>query len=99
MSSDFEGLPIAMLEAMALAKPIVATAVGGIPGVVRDGIEGYTVPARQPAQLAEKMLRLARDKDLRRTLGLQAFARVRDEYDIAVMVRKVENIYREVLAR
>ena len=99
MSSDFEGLPIAMLEAMALAKPIVATAVGGIPGVVRDGIEGYTVAARQPALLAEKMLRLARDKDLRYTLGLQALARVRDEYDIAVMVKKVERIYREVLAR
>ena len=99
MSSDFEGLPIAMLEAMALGKPIVATAVGGIPGVVRDGIEGYTVPARQPALLAEKMLLLARDKNLRRTLGLQSATRVRNEYDIAVMVRKVENIYREVLSR
>ena len=48
MSSLHEGLPIALLEAMALRKPPVLTAVGGIPEVVEDGFDGFLVPPRDP---------------------------------------------------
>ncbi len=97
MASNFEGLPIAMLEAMALGRPVVATAVGGIPGVIRDGIDGLLVPPRQPEALANKWLELYRDGALRKKLADSALERVRGHYDIAVMVSKVEELYRQVL--
>ncbi len=97
VASDFEGLPVALLEAMALQQPVVATAVGGIPGVIRDGIEGLLVPPRNPGLLSNALVRLQRDPVLRRRLGASAAARVKDKYDIAKMVARVESIYRRVL--
>ncbi|MDT8441712.1 MAG: glycosyltransferase [Desulfuromonadales bacterium] len=97
MSSDHEGLPIAMLEAMALKKPTVATTVGGIPGVVRDGLDGFLVPAQNPQALAEKMLRVANDGELALAMGESASQRVRERYDISRMVRQVEAVYCDVL--
>jgi glycosyltransferase involved in cell wall biosynthesis len=99
MSSDFEGLPIAMLEAMALKKPVVATTVGGIPGVVRDGVDGYLVPPKNPQALADKMLLLVNDYSRATVMGLNAEQRVREHYDISRMVLQVEAIYRKVLAK
>lgn len=97
MSSDYEGLPIAMLEAMALKKPIVSTAVGGIPGVVRDGVDGFLVPAKNAQALAEKMLLVASNPGLRLAMGDNACQRAKENYDISSMVKKVETVYREVL--
>jgi glycosyltransferase involved in cell wall biosynthesis len=97
MSSDFEGLPIALLEAMALARPVVATAVGGIPGVVRDGTDGFLVPPRDPQALAARLEELARSTDLRASMGASGQERVRAGYDISRMVSQVEAIYRQIL--
>jgi glycosyltransferase involved in cell wall biosynthesis len=97
MSSDFEGLPISMLEAMALAKPIVATAVGGIPGVVREGIDGCLVPPRNPEALAEQFLALYSNPAKRIVMGQNAKQRVAEQYDIARMVKRVEALYLDVL--
>jgi glycosyltransferase involved in cell wall biosynthesis len=98
MSSDFEGLPIALLEALSLARPVVATAVGGIPGVVRDGVDGSLVPPRDPQALAARLGELASSTDLRASMGASGQERVRSGYDISRMVTRVETIYRQVLA-
>ncbi len=59
LSSRYEGLPIALLEALAIGLPAVVTAVGGVPGVVRDGAEGRLVPPRSPDDLAAAITALA----------------------------------------
>jgi glycosyltransferase involved in cell wall biosynthesis len=69
MSSILEGLPIAMLEAMAYGRPIVVTPVGGIPEAIEDGINGLLCMPRDPECLAEKICSLIEDPDLRRRLG------------------------------
>jgi len=67
-----EGLPLSLLEAMASGLPVVATAVGGIPGVVKDGVNGLLVPAAAPAALRDALVRLLANPALRQRLGTAA---------------------------
>ncbi len=97
LSSLFEGLPLALLEAMLQGKPAVATSVGGIPEVIEDGVDGFLVPARDPAALAEKIRQLLDDDALRRAMSHNASATVREHFGIAEMVKKVEQVYCDVL--
>ena len=70
--SHHEGMPIAMLEALAYRLPIVATQVGAVPEVVADGVHGLLVPPHDPGQLAAAMGNVARDADRRRSFSSAA---------------------------
>jgi glycosyltransferase involved in cell wall biosynthesis len=72
LSSDFEGKPLFVLECMANRTPLVATAVGGLPELVRDGETGVLVPPRNPEALADAVGRLLVDRDLRARLAAAA---------------------------
>jgi glycosyltransferase involved in cell wall biosynthesis len=80
-----EGLGVAALEAMAAARPVVASRVGGLAEAVVDGETGLLVPPGEPAALAAALGRLARDLDLRARLGEAGRARVRARYTSARM--------------
>jgi len=96
LSSIQEGLSIAMLEAMAMGRPVVVTDVGGAREVVKDGREGILVPPGDPAQLAESLLALLSDADRRRRMGKAA--RVRAEaFDIRTTVSRYEEVYEELV--
>ena len=69
VSSLWEGLPLALLEAMQLSKPAVATVVGGIPEVIQNSVNGLLVPPRDARKLAAAILELVRDPELRSRLG------------------------------
>jgi glycosyltransferase involved in cell wall biosynthesis len=97
LSSTYEGLPIALIEAMALGRPAVVTGVGGTPEVVTDGAEGLVVPPRDPSALADGLLRLLGDAELRAGMGARARARAFD-FDIRKAVRRMEQVYTELLA-
>lgn len=100
MSSDFEGLPIALLEAMAMEIPPVATAVGGIPEVLVPGGGGLVAPKGDVAALAtlvDTVLRLSEEE--RRARGAAARARVAEGFSSERMMRETERIYREVAGR
>jgi glycosyltransferase involved in cell wall biosynthesis len=98
MSSEFEGLPLALLEAMASGVAPVVTAVGGIPEVVRDGADGVLVPFGDPAALAAATLSLLADAERRGSLAAAARRRVKERFGIARMARELEAIYARVLA-
>lgn len=97
MPSRYEGLSIALLEAMALGRPPVVTGVGGLPEVVGHGRDGLVVPAGNHRALAGEVLRLLRDPDLSRKLGEGARRRAA-EFDIRRAVRRMEEVYEELLA-
>ena len=92
-SSDFEGTPAAVLEWMRAGKPIVATAVGGIPGIIEDGIGGLLVPPRAPEELATALARLLDDQELGRRLGAAARARQQAEFRLTHTVEQLEDLY------
>lgn len=91
--SDAEASPLSIMEYMGAGLPTVATAVGGIPDVIGDGEQGILVPRRDPAALARAIGGLLDDPGRRIALGRSAAARRRTEFDLAVMVRRVEELY------
>jgi glycosyltransferase involved in cell wall biosynthesis len=91
-----EGLPLALLEAMAVGLPIVATAVGGVPEALDHGEAGLLVPPSDPTALAEALRTLAAGETQRRRLGQAAEARVRAAYGAAAQAEALSTIYRAV---
>ncbi len=97
LSSDNEGTPLALIEAAAAGRPVVATAVGGVADVVRDGVTGLLAPATDEGALAEAMSRMADDPALRARLGAAAPAAA-EGFGIERLVDDLERIYNRLLA-
>jgi len=91
-----EGLPTAVIEAMAAGCPVVATAVGGTAEVVADGETGLLVPPRDPDALAEGMKILLQSRATRRKMGEAGAKRAREYFSIERMVREYEALYRRL---
>lgn len=96
LPSIWEGLSLALVEAQASGLPAVVSAVGGIPEVVKDGLNGLLVPPATVDELAAAMLALGRDRDLRRHMG-QAARDSSRRFDIATTRAAYESLYRDVL--
>jgi glycosyltransferase involved in cell wall biosynthesis len=96
LPSTSEGLPMAVLEAMAWARAIVATAVGGVPDVLADGVEGLVVPPGDPDALAAALAKQAADAALRERLGTAARERAR-RLNAEEVTGRLEAIYAELL--
>jgi glycosyltransferase involved in cell wall biosynthesis len=77
LNGDAEGLPASILEAMADGLPVVSTLHAGIPEAVEDGVTGFLVPEGDIQGMADRFVDLARDPDLRRTMGQSGWSRVR----------------------
>ncbi|HVS54513.1 MAG TPA: N-acetyl-alpha-D-glucosaminyl L-malate synthase BshA [Opitutaceae bacterium] len=95
-SSDLESFCLSILEAMCFGCPSVATAVGGIPEVMRSGEHGLLVPAGDADALARGVEELLRDRPKRDALGRAGQARAREHFSAAVIVPRYEALYRRV---
>jgi glycosyltransferase involved in cell wall biosynthesis len=96
LCSDSEGLSNSLLEYMAAGLPIVATAVGGNPELIRDGRDGLLVPPRDEGALARAVGQLLEDAPLARRLGTTARARVERHFSRAAMLRRFQAFYRRL---
>jgi glycosyltransferase involved in cell wall biosynthesis len=93
-----EGTPVSVIEALAAERPAVATHVGGIPDVVRDGVDGFLVDSDEPDALAERLAELAADAPRRAAMGEAGRARVLERYAVERLVADIDALYRELLA-
>ncbi|UJP64161.1 glycosyltransferase [Mongoliitalea daihaiensis] len=98
-SSEFEGLPVAMLEGMSCGLPVVATNAGGIAEVVQDGVEGYLCAVENWQALTSLALRLIQDAELHAQMASAARRRVEEEFSMERMVQQLERIYDQVLQK
>jgi glycosyltransferase involved in cell wall biosynthesis len=94
-----EGLPMTVLEAMAASKPVIATRVGAIPSVIKDGENGLLVNAKDPEGLQNAIASLLSDPERSRRMGDQAHAWVSQNYTSEAMALKYREMYEEVLGR
>jgi glycosyltransferase involved in cell wall biosynthesis len=99
MPSRYEGTPIALLEAAALARPILAACAGGIPELVTHEQHAYLVPTQDPEALAQGFLRLALDREYAQRLGQNAQQRVRQRFNPESQLRETWAAYGKALAR
>jgi glycosyltransferase involved in cell wall biosynthesis len=96
LTSKEEGLPNVIIEALALGKPVVATAVGGIPEMIKDDVNGILIPPKSPECVAEALRRLLIDPDLSRKLGRTASESVKG-YSWSRIAENYEAIYKKTL--
>jgi glycosyltransferase involved in cell wall biosynthesis len=97
LSSDWEGNPLSVMEAMASGLPIVSTAVGGVPNLLEDGKEGFIVPPGDVEGLAKSMAFLLRTPQARQSLGMAAARRARKNFDVSTMVQAYEDLYENLV--
>jgi len=93
LSSDFEGLPNVVMEAMAAGRPVVATDLGGCRELIVDGVTGLLVPVGDPGALAERMIQVLSLPDRGRSLGAAGSERIGSEFSIAAMVERFEALF------
>ncbi|WP_462323589.1 glycosyltransferase [Desulfoplanes sp.] len=96
MSSLREGIPLALLEAMALSLPCVVTDVGGIPDVVTHGVNGLLAPPGDPSLFASMISRYVDDKEFRIINGINAAKTIREEYSIQSVAQRYNKIYKDL---
>jgi len=92
-----EGIPMALLEAMAAGRAVVASRVGGIPEVVRDGAEGFLIEPRDEQGFADKCLQLIESRDLACRVGRAARMRVERDFSARGMAQQVTSLYDELI--
>ncbi|HUZ81496.1 MAG TPA: glycosyltransferase family 4 protein [Gaiellaceae bacterium] len=97
LPSANEGTPVSVIEALAARRPTVATRVGGVPDIVREGIDGFLVEVGDTQGLADRLAELARDPELRAQMGADGRSRVLERYAVQRLVDDVDRLYRSLL--
>ncbi len=99
LSSGSESCPNAVLEAMAMSRPVIATKVGGLPELIEEGRSGYLVGAGDSMAMSRRILELLRDRNLRRGMGEEGRNRIEHDFSPAQMKQRLETFYDNLLRR
>ncbi len=96
LPSLYEGLPLSLLEAMALDRAVIFTDLPGAKKIITNGVEGLLIKPADINSLVEAIIRLLKDKDLRENLGFNAKKKA-ENFDIQIETEKIKKVYRQIL--
>ena len=96
LSSLWEGLPLTPIEAYSVGKTVIGPSVDGTPEIICDGVDGYLIEPRNPAQLAEKMNKLIENPEIRKNMGIQAMKRYQNEFSFEKLSQRYIAFYEEL---
>jgi glycosyltransferase involved in cell wall biosynthesis len=99
LPSANEGTPVSAIEALAGGRPVVATRVGGVPDVVRDGVDGFLVEPGDVEAMAGRLAELAGDSKLRHRMGVSGRGHVLERYSVGRLLDDTDQFYRALLSR
>lgn len=99
LSSLSESFPYVILESAKLKKPTIATNVGGIPEMIQDGIDGFLVDSKDYKKMAEKILCLKNNLELKNKMGDSIYKRAHEKFSATAMAQTQYNIYKDILRR
>lgn len=99
LSSISEGIPLTVIEAMAARRPVVSTAVGGLPEIIEHGVTGFLSPARDVISLSDSLVSLFRDRQLRERMVELASRRAVEKFSLGSMLDRYRDVYRQVIGR
>ena len=92
-----EGFGMALIEAMAARKPVIATNVGGVPEVIINGTTGILVPSKDPEAFSSAIIKLYNNPEMSLEMGLAGYSRARNLFDIKTTVREFEDLYSKLI--
>ncbi len=96
-SCEREGLGISVIEAMAAGKPVIANSIGGIPEVVKHGVNGILVPPKDPKALSEAIIALLKDKQMAKQMGKEGQNISKQRFSSEIMLEEIEKLYNTLL--
>jgi len=99
LSSDYEGNPLSVMEAMAAGRPVISTAVGGVPELVEGGECGLLVPPRDAKAMAGAMRHMLENPGAIRSMGMASARRAEERFDLKVMTEAYEKLYSATIAK
>jgi glycosyltransferase involved in cell wall biosynthesis len=99
LTSTNEGFPVSLIEALAAGRPVVAAAVGGVPDLIRDGVNGYLVPSGDPNRLAQAVSTLVASPEVRARMGAAGRDSVYPAYDSTTFIANMTRLYLELADR
>ncbi len=97
LPSYFEGFPISVLEAFAAGLPVISTSVGAIPSIIKQGENGFIFTPGNVQELADSILKIGTDTDLRKSMSARNAELARNEFSIETCSKKISNVYKELL--
>jgi glycosyltransferase involved in cell wall biosynthesis len=97
LSSISEGIPLTVIEAMAARRPVVSTAVGGLPELIEHGVSGMLAPSGDASSLAASLVQLYQNADLRNQMAEVAAGRAQEKFSLQGMLNSYRDVYYDVL--
>ena len=97
--SLWEGFPAALLETMAMKKPVIASAVGGVPEIVEPNRTGLLIPPQDPKALADAIICLLNNPEIAKKMGQSGYERVQQYFSIDSVVAKTEAVYDQLIEK
>ena len=97
LPSRYEAFGLVIIEAMSVKTPVIASGVGGIPEIIRDGVDGFLVPPDAPKKLAEKIYLLLDDIDLRKVMSKNCHARFMEKFELDTAIQKQADWFEKII--